>query len=199
MNDDVPSINARIEVRRPRSIKGWVSTLEVYVDDRSVGRIKSGRSVGCDVAAGMHVVQLFLANAAGDPGVVHSRRSWPLTLELAQGDIALLHAQPGFGTAQIAQPGPPYPVFEGTFGEAEDSLMITLEGYYDAKRPPPDPPTRWTGSFVTQIVAMIALIIGFGLTALSAQITPLRIIAQIIIPVAVCVILFVTVKRARVG
>jgi hypothetical protein len=175
MEAEVP---ARVVVRRSRSIVGLAMTFEIRIDDAVAGRVKSGQSLSYELGQGQHSVQAFVANPMGDPGVDRTRSSWPLEVDLSDGDTVLVAVGPGVAAAPVVELGQAT-IVERPYVTEHNIIMLTLQGYYGADQQVPAPEPRFTGTTIVRLMLAVAIIAALAITLISQPGSALRNSSQI--------------------
>jgi hypothetical protein len=168
---------ARLVVRRSRSIVGSGMSFEIRVDGATAGRVKRGQSLSYDLEPGQHSVQAFAANPMGDPGIDRTRGSWPVEVDLDDSDTVVLAVGPGVAAVPIVELGQAA-IAERPYLTEQNTIMLTLQGYYGADQQVPAPEPRFTGRTIARLVFTLVIIAALA-TTLSQPGSPLLNTSQI--------------------
>lgn len=169
---------ARLVVRRSRSIVGSGMSFEIRVDGATAGRVKRGQSLSYDLEPGQHSVQAFAANPMGDPGIDRTRGSWPVEVDLDDSDTVVLAVGPGVAAVPIVELGQAA-IAERPYLTEQNTIMLTLQGYYGGDQQVPAPEPRFTGRTIARLVFTLVIIAALATTLISQPGSPLRNTSQI--------------------
>ena len=171
-------LSARLVVRRSRSMVGMGMTFEIRVNGATAGRVKRGQSLSYELEAGRHSVQAFAANPMGDPGIDRTRGSWPVEVDLDDSDTVVLAVGPGVAAVPIVELGQAA-IAERPYLTEQNTIMLTLQGYYSADQQVPAPEPRFTGRTIARLVFTLIIIAALATTLISQPGSPLRNTSQI--------------------
>ena len=187
---------ARLVVRRSRSMVGFGMNFEIRVDGATAGRVKRGQSLSYDLEPGQHSVQAFAANPMGDPGVDRTRGSWPVEVDLDDGDTVVLAVGPGVAAVPIVELGQAA-IAERPYLTERNIIMLSLQGFYGADQQVPAPEARFGGLTIARLVFTLVFIAALATTLVSQPGSPLPTTSQIAAGGATVALILLFVRGGR--